>query len=256
MLLIIPFGTLVSVAPRRGCSSLSKKAFSLIEIVVVITILITLSLIALSFSGRLIDRGHAVTCAAQLRTYGIAVQTLFADRGRLPEHSPNSDPDLDIRGDFHKWLVTDYLSEGMKCPTAKTNKRKATYAGNLLLCQYFPTLTGIPAPASRVVLAAEREYPSGFTSATHFNMTIWGATESQVKGDREANEGKAQTPQYHGTREKRGLHFYFLDGHIELVYPIDNDFFLAPVLGNATNGGYFYHNAQFERMSRGVLVVH
>lgn len=115
------------------------------------------------------------------------------------------------------------------------------------------TLQGISVPASRVVFAAECfVYEEGVYVATHLNMTLWGTSESAAgSGAFKENEGKVRSPQYHGDALRRGLHFFFLDGHAKLVFPEGNDFRKPPVCGNSDNDGYFYDVRQFDQIKRG-----
>jgi hypothetical protein len=132
------------------------------------------------------------------------------------------------------------------------------YSGNGNLPLYFPKLTGIPAPSSRVILAAEFYYTTGFASFTHLNMTMWGCPESasSTAATAKNKEGAYCTPQYHGSSSNRGLHAFFLDGHCELVKPPNSEWSIrTPIYGDATNGGYFYDGTQFYLMKAGLLSV-
>src|SRR5690606_15113441 len=108
-----------------------------------------------------------------------------------------------------KWLLEgNYLQKELRCPLVQRSeleKKKAPfrYTGNAAICQYFPKPAAIPGNPARIVLAAEMYgAEDGFTSPTHFNMTIWGVSDSVAKQpSRAEREGSSYRPQYHGGKE-------------------------------------------------------
>lgn len=115
---------------------------------------------------------------------------------------------------------------------------------NLGLLHNYPIFAQVPAPLSRVVLISETIHDTSWTVVSHLNTTM--------------NKGKAFGDnvqwdyQYHGSRERRGLNMGFVDGHVELVCPVNNEWgSSSPTYGNETNGGYFYVTSQFSKMKDG-----
>ncbi len=205
-------------------------------------------------------------CLSNIRNYGTALLAYAGDHDGLPDRRPDIFGPGDYGINYTALMSPTYLNVkrrsgnwGMNCPLATLTDQKASYGveygGNLSLSRYYPKLKGIPVPASRVVFAAEVYYPY-FYDNVHFNSTIWGggADESSREGF-ETKEGKVRTPQYHGSSNRRGLHFFFLDGHVELVYPVGRQWQNEPTSGSATNGGYFYDQRHFNKMTKGDLHV-
>lgn len=222
-----------------------SAGFTLIELIIVLGIVLVLTaLIFPSYQG-MIARGRQAACLGNLRSYGSATLTFSADQGGVP--GTNSQD-----ATFHSWLVPQYLPKDLRCPLANTglvsSKQSGYYTANSALCQYFPKLVGIPVPASHVVLATEMYNTQFFASYSSLNYTMWG---SQASPPTPASEGSYRQPIYHGSSTVRGLNLFFLDGSAAFVHPTNNDWTQAPTLGNATNGGYFYHQTQFENMKAG-----
>ncbi len=208
-------------------------------------------------------QGEATRCMSNLRNYGVALIAYTSDNNGLPWWNGQGGDKGREGGStaptFEPW-VRPYLHKQhdarLRCPLASEQIRKDVrhrfnYAGNGALCIYYPTLKNLPVAHSRVVLAAENYTADGFNHSVHFNMTVWALGEGPAYGTVESfaqNENKALA-QYHGSAERRGLHFMFLDGHAELVTPAGNDWRAEPVFGTATNGGYFYSRDQLKTMN-------
>lgn len=211
--------------------------------------------------------GVQAECAANMRSYGVALLAYAQEHQGLPDRRGSSEgvhyTDLLVP----RYLAVHSSASGRRllhCPVMTEEDRQKVaqvgfgfeYGGNLSLSRYYPTLRGIPAPLHRVVLAAEGYYHR-FHDHTHLNATIWGAgaDEASDPNRRESAEGRLWTPQYHGRSSQRGLHFFFLDGHVELVCPTDNQWLNEPTYGTPANGGYFYDQRQFHQMSSGQWIV-
>lgn len=244
---------------NRPPSRCNRAAWTLAELLITIAVLAVLMAILLPVMGRVREKARTVECMTNLRSYGTAVMAFIADHNQsLPDRTT---PDLAVQNplDYPGW-VQPYVGKPLKelrCPLVNAQERDENrgfaYNGNGSLPDYYPRLTGIPVPPSRLVLAAEMyTWSGGFSDRGHFNRTIWG---NATGGANPADEGQKLRPQYHGSPAHRGLHLFFLDGHIKLVSAQDNDWAAGPTYGDATNGGYFYDRRQFDRMKRGKLIV-
>lgn len=241
------------IVMNHSPSNSLRAAWTLIELLVVITIVAVLAAILLPVLGRTKDAARATGCITHIRAYGNAVVAFIADNNRsLPDRSTE-----DLRKTtglaFTTW-IQPYLDGPVKdlhCPIANAEERETDsgfgYSGNGALTESYPRPYDVPAPASRIVLAAEMYYWDGFLTAAHLNRTIWG----NAGGVDPVDEGTKRRPQYHGSRDHRGLHLYFLDGHVELVSATNNNWKNSPTYGNATNGGPYYDVSQFLRMKQG-----
>lgn len=237
-------------------------AFSLVEILAIVLVTAVLTALLFPAVNSMYSRGQSAKCLLNIRTYGSAVQTMAADNGGLKEWDGKGSSTTETGSpQFNKWLTEGgYLdsSRPLRCPLGDSPKMggvadryRFPYAGNSSLCQYFPKLT-VPGPFSRVVLAAEVNDWDGFTSRTVLNTAIWN-------GGDPGNEGSTRPmARYHGSPDKRGLHFFFLDGSAQLVFPTDNDWrkepICAPLTGVVTTG-YFYHSTHFSNMKEGTLTA-
>lgn len=237
------------------------SAFTLVELMVVIGIILVLAVLAFPIQQRMVGAAKGAVCMNNMRQYGTAVLHFVADNGgKLPNRSPDIPDSERPDARYGNW-VKDYLGKppsAFRCPLANAADLKKTtgfgYVGSDPLAIYYHTLKGIPAPSSKVVLAAEMfSWGDAFWVSGHFNRTVWGNGNGLARPE---DEGTARRPQYHGSKEKRGLHLFMLDGHVELVSAPDNDWNNSPTLGNATNGGYFYTSGQFSSMKDGRLTAH
>lgn len=235
-----------SPIPKTYC------AFTLMEMLICISILIILLALILPGLSSMQKRAQATQCLANLRTYGVAVLTAVADNQSLPywDGKPEASTETE-KPNWDQWLFPDYLSHRLHCSSSFTSDNKRTaaqkklrygYSGNEALCTYYPKLVGIPAPASRVVLAAEFVLLDNCFGADALTASMRG--------------GNSSNPQYHGTPERRGGHVFFLDGSSTLVQPHENDWSKSPTYGDANNNGYFYDYNQFKKMKAGTLFPH
>ncbi len=239
-----------------------SDGLSLVELLVVLAVIATLLMLFFPALGRMRDASREVVCMGNLRAYGSAVLTYAAENNGLPAWNglgPGDQTGGSTYPNFDSWLIPRYLAAKLRCPLMTNAEEKLTtgfrYGGSAALAQHYPRLKGIPAPAHRVVLALE-SYGSSFWSPTHLNMTMWGVSDANAKDERtRIHEGSVRRPQFHGTRENRGLNLLFLDGHAALVRPVKGDWYQKPTYGDATNGGDFYDRVQFGNMKNGKLEV-
>lgn len=228
---------------------LQKQAgFTQIEVLVVIGLLIVLA--ALLLPAVLMVKNHALAakCLGNMRNYGIAVLAYAGDNDGLPYWNGTTDrSDGSVYPQYYLWLSNKgYLpASPVRCPLATSDELKNPfgfhYAGNAALNNFYHKLRGIPAPASRVILASEYYHLDGFWTASHMNTTY--------------NGSPGASPPRREQRHGSGMHCFFLDGHVELVSPKDGDWSHSPTYGNATNGGYFFTSDHFSRMKEGRLEV-
>lgn len=236
-----------------------RAAWTLIELLVTVAVIGAVAAILLPVLGRVKEEARTVQCAANIRAYGNALMAFIADHNQsLPDRTtPEAAERNPLR--YGSW-AQPYLERPLKelrCPLINAEERKGNvgfaYSGNGGLPNVYPRLKDIPAPMSRVVLAAEMyAWVDGFWVSGHMNRTVWGNGNG---GAAPGDEGTARRPQYHGSREHRGIHLYFLDGHVQRVSAPDNDWAKGPTYGNATNGGYFYTTGQFTNMKTGKWII-
>lgn len=146
-------------------------------------------------------------------------------------------------------LHPEYVkNKSMRCPLITPSHIKDPkllgykYAINAGLLRSYPTSTAqLPVAAYRVALISELMNDTAWTTVSHLNTTM---NKGKLFGD-----DVAWNYQFHGSKEHRGLNMGFLDGHVQLVKPDNNDFgSKSATYGNATNSGFFYSSAQFEAM--------
>jgi len=242
----------------KASNACRRQGWTLVELLVAsVLVLLVLSLLLPVFS-KVSEAAKASSCAGNMRAYGTAVLAFVADNnGTLPDRRTEVANKPDLR--FGSW-VQPYIGRPMsefRCPNATAAERRLSggfgYTGNGGLTEWFPSLKDIPAPLGRVVLAGEMySWVDGFWVSGHFNRTVWGNGNGGASPD---DEGSARRPQYHGSYKDRGLHLFFLDGHVERVSAPGNDWGKGPTLGNATNGGYFFTTSQFSSLKRRTMVV-
>lgn len=243
----------------------TTKGFTLLELLVVIVVLALLAALIYPITSRIRQSALTAKCAANIRIYGTAVLVFATDNGGLPEWDGLPSARSENTPQFNKWLTTgEYLPTNprIRCPLADgtqyddvPGRYRFPYAVNITICRYYPRLSaGFPVPAHRVVLAAEVNDWDGFESRTSLNNAIWMGGTPGEEGAPRAN--RMPIARYHGSPEKRGLHFFFMDGSVALVYPTDNDWskppVFAPTSGMATTG-YFYHSTHYANMKAGTL---
>lgn len=210
----------------------SLQAFTLLELLAVMTIALVLAALIMISSNTLITRAQGATCAGNMRAVGSAILTYRLDHNGWI--SPNGAPIPSKGGQFNfdTELVPNYLGELPVCPGAKKTltpveaKHNGTskvwfqklagggYALNAILTQW--KLEAMPPPtgwmsnysASRMPLLLE-SYWGGLTWALspHQNTVLAGMDETQFPS--------SLAPRHHG--KKDALNFMFVDGHIELI---------------------------------------
>ena len=241
-----------------------KHAFTLTEMFVVIGLTVVLIALTLPVLSRAQSRSRQMLCLQQIRTYGNALLAMLSEKKGVPWWDGNGGAAMDPAAtspSFNVWLKDGgYLTERLRCPNATPEDRLRTYgmhyAANSSLNIYYsknPLL--IPSPHHRTVLASESYGSDHFNIAGHLNRTIWANNDGGASATSEGTATLWPNPQYHGSADQRGLHFFFMDGHAELITPVSNDWRRAPIFGDATNQGYIYDRDQVRRIHAGVLQI-
>ncbi len=245
-----------------------KRGFSLLEMMATMALIAVAAALLIPAYQKTRSLSLQATCLTNLRQFGMGVMVFSGEHNGLPywdgkgsaSHAEGGLSRLagSTHPNFEGW-VRPYLhktkANRLRCPLVTPRERTETtetfnYAGNEALCMYYPSLKGLPVPASRVVLAAESS-GLGANHSVHYNMTMWGLSESEAYQSEDtfaSTGGSVRRAQYHGPSNNRGLHLFFLDGHTQLVTPLRGDWRLAPAYGTPDNGGYFYDRNQFKKL--------
>ncbi len=239
-------------------------ALTVVELIVVIAVMAGLLALLVPAIGQARSAALGAKCLGNLRNYGNALLIYIEDQNGLPwwnrQSYPASAQPPSTRPEFEVWL-RPYLhqkkAQRLRCPLMPPGAVDASfnYAGNANLAHYFPKVRGIPAPSSRIVLAAEMLDFNNFYVGSPFNRTMYGISQADATNRDDGGAGATQIApaQFHGPPNHRGLHFFFLDGHARLVQPENGDWRQGKgdTYGNATNGGIFYDYHQFNAIKNG-----
>lgn len=226
-------------------------AFTVAELILSVGAIAILVALLLPALFQLRDRSDAVRCLGNLRAYGMAALAAIADEGKLPEWDGKPSGSTETgRPNWDAWLVPRYLPARLYCMktyradtrnSVKQKERWYGYSGNEALSYYYPRLKGIPAPLSRVVLAAEFVIQDNCFGAASLTACM--------------KDGKSTVAQVHKQNNRGGLNLFFADGSSSLVFPTSNDWELPPIYGDGSEG-YYYDHAQFKKMRAGTLFGH
>lgn len=266
----------------NGTASSSSGGFTLIELLAVVAILATLIGLLFPAYQTSMRSAKGAACLGNMKSYGQATQLYIAEYGGLPwwdgaststytrgEQAPGS-----TYPNFASWvnpylLGKDGKAINLRCPLGNAADWKKgpygfNYSGNTSLCFAYPKVMTIPLPHSRVILAAEAIDPGGWGRSGHLNQAMWGisagAGENRTNGVKEFLPMKDTDTRWrsqgHGTKERPGLHCFFLDGHAALVRPTDGNWFKSPIYAGlkrfySGEGGLFYDRGQFNGIKAG-----
>lgn len=255
------------------------RAFTLVEMLVVITIALVLIIAATAGSFVVMERAKGAICAGNMRSVGNALMAYRLDHSGW--FSPTSGPLYPTNSfNFSTELVPNYLAELPICPSATKKmtpaekkiygtakawfqKTGGTYALNRILAQW--KLEALPAPLpwwttyqpSKTPFLLEIYFCYGNSTSnafTHQTSTLNGLNES-FWGVPGRNHG--------GKRD--ALNFMFVDGHIELIsqndprdLPDDQKSWIYPTNPNgrfgAESGGLrFIQTGQFSVAQYGII---
>lgn len=181
-----------------------RKAFTLVELLVVLGILGILS-VAGAFAAKVgTERANAIRCLSSMRDVGTAMQLYIGEHnGRMPDTSHSRDEDggsLSWTKTLAEYLSGDFIS---RCP-ASQSPSPVTYGWNDLLTETngdgIP-VTSISKPGTTLVLAEVADsYPS---EHFHFSSARTKVTFNQFK--------TSVAVEIHG----KGANYLFADGHAE-----------------------------------------
>lgn len=190
----------------------SNRGFSLVELLVVITIIIALAAIAVVVSRTAMSRAHAVKCSNNLRQIGLATMMYAADNQMtLPVTSHQR------RQGGKSWSLTLQPYSGgkinFKCAQDNNKTRAYTYLINDFLTPNpagapqlnYSRLAKIDRPESTLLFA---EASPGYVNSDHFHFSEYHG------GSVPASEFCSQVAvECHGGKSN----YLFADGHVETL---------------------------------------
>jgi len=202
----------------------STSAFTLIEMLVVMAIVIALAAAAMAANGHMQTQTKVIKCLNNLRTIGAAAALYSADNnGRIPQSSHQAsirDPSLKIA----EWQssLPPYMGKetesikppsSFKSPFTTNPTQDYSYAINDFLCRKpygaedldFSYRQSVPAPGKTLFFTLTA--PS-YSRMDHFHFA-----------DKE-DSGYSPTAfnwQVHTNVEQKSGHYLFLDGHVEVI---------------------------------------
>lgn len=244
-----------------------QLGLTLTELLVAAAIIAFLCLISLPVISSMQSTANGVKCLGNLRNYGSAVLTFATENQGLPwwngKGFPQSAELPSRRPLFEEWTrpyLHKHFANRLRCPLKKPDSPNYSYeyTGNSALCWYYPKLRDIPAPAHRVVLAMEFGDYNSFYWASPMNTVMWGTPGGEFAGTPPASQiDQSRTVQYHGRKNRRGLHMFFLDGHAALIQPQGGNWRRGQTTTYADNhnDGILYDYNQFRDLKNGTLVV-
>ena len=182
------------------------RAFSLVELLVVVAIIGVLSTLGLAATRGVTEKSKATRCLNDLRQVGTAIQLYVGESGgRFPDTSHQ--PGRSWTNTLATFLTTNFIG---RCPAVRKHRSpRLTYAWNDVLTD--SSGVGIMAasfrrPASTVVVAELATNQTG----EHFHFAGVRGGASRVT----ANQFRSQVNiQCHGA----GSNYLLADGHVESI---------------------------------------
>ena len=185
----------------------AQGGFTLVELLVVVSIICIMAALGLPISRAIVEKGNATKCLGNLRNIGMAAMSYAADNSmKLPMTSH--------KGAANQWAVTlqPYASDSIKfkCPSDPAKSRERSFAINDMLtpnpCQAefldFSYLSKIDRPAETIYFAESSKY--FFTDHFHF---------SEFYGDKVPLEVFEELIDV--KRHGSSANYLFTDGHAE-----------------------------------------
>lgn len=221
---------MIPITTFKETGSQVRRAFTLVELLVSVGIIVVLAILLFSGSKATMERSKQGTCIGNLRAIGGAMNLYVAEYGMFPAHYDKLDPVQRNSIWYHKLLNNGFLdSESVLfCPSSVNRpKDKAMavqwggvgYGMNLALSTDFdapvqdftsPARVGEVSAPSRTIMAVDSGFKEGTSYQTYYAYPNKppGATDS------------AAWPR-HGNQ----CNVLFVDGHVSQVKtPNMNDF--------------------------------
>jgi prepilin-type N-terminal cleavage/methylation domain-containing protein/prepilin-type processing-associated H-X9-DG protein len=132
--------------PARTISGLRRAAFTLIELLLVITIIAILASLLMPAIGSIKSRADSIACSSNLRTIGAAVQLYLQDHNQnFPSINPATGPSVYPPGYPTQTLVQAFGQYGvtqqtLQCPTDMKLGPGSSYAQYQSSYDWKPTL--------------------------------------------------------------------------------------------------------------------
>jgi prepilin-type N-terminal cleavage/methylation domain-containing protein/prepilin-type processing-associated H-X9-DG protein len=186
---------------KRVTLKLSRRGFSLIEMLVVIGIIAILAALIINAASKGLQRGKSVSCTANLRQLYMLTQGYVDDNGKYPLMGLQEyDDSGTIRNIADDIFYTHFGDEPVTaCPSAKfkgknhEGKPIKSYGSNPMMMNY-SRADGIRAqvkasqvdrPADVVLLADSPQFSSGARRVLPYSMAWWPSPFSGVKSQAE-----------------------------------------------------------------------
>jgi len=112
---------------------LCRRAFTLIELLAVVAIILILAAVLVPFASKMLDRANGVKCLANLKTIGIASAAYSGDhRGNWPASQPTvpffTTSLIPYLGRIPGTKDADFLNSPLICPGARTDRPDGNYS--------------------------------------------------------------------------------------------------------------------------------
>ncbi len=209
---------------------MKERAFTLLELLIVISIIAVLTGIALPVFGAAKVRGQQVSCASNLRQIGIALQAYASENdGNLPETTHTTGVKLE-----NAWIFTlkSFLSNIDRvriCPADPIGEErlKANGTSYVLNSYVFVPKIGpfgqnlgslnntrkLPYPARTLVAFNVSDEQGAAATNDHTHGDAWPKNWRRLRGDIEPNRFRASRSNTDHTNGS--ANYLYLDGHVE-----------------------------------------
>lgn len=222
--------------------------FTLVEMLVGVLVLAILVALIFPSVRAVLEGGKRAGCVINMRSMLGAWGAWSADGNAAPEtaeSSPSYNSPTIISGfDYASAFIPTYLTKELRCPSVPSGLKSYPLGFRYAFFRWNKKrMVNWPVPSSRIVVVSEMYYfADGCWAGGHQTSTFNGMQSGSVY----------IPPQRHGP----GLHFGFLDGHIELVVPgLDGakkpDFSYPPVYARNLKEGFIFGNTQVAHIQNG-----
>lgn len=179
---------MTSIATAEGRNLQARRAFTLVELLAVIGIIVVLAILLVSGSKVAIERSRQGACVGNLRAIGAAMNLYVAEYGMFPAHYDKLDPVQRNSIWYHKLLNNGFLNSEsvLFCPSSVNRpKDKAMavqwggigYGMNLALSTDFdapvqdftsPARVSEVSSPSRTIMAVDSGFKEGTSYQTYY----------------------------------------------------------------------------------------